>query len=296
MAGKNLILFDSNSQELLPLTYTRPVGELRAGILTIREKWELILDQKASFITEDHLSVKYPLNISDSNLLINGACLPNKDLISQIRSLVTGQGLSFEGQLIAAVTKEPTSIDFSSPSDLELIETSCTLISSPWQLFTQAGDFIELDIQLLGDKLKPGKLDDTNLIIGDGQIYIEDGASVTGATINTTKGAVYLGRNSEIMEGSLIRGPFVLGDHSVVKLGAKIYGPTIIGPHSKVGGELNNVLIQGYSSKAHDGFLGNSVIGEWCNLGADTNNSNLKNNYSEVKLWNYGSEKFEGTG
>jgi UDP-N-acetylglucosamine diphosphorylase/glucosamine-1-phosphate N-acetyltransferase len=132
--------------------------------------------------------------------------------------------------------------------------------------------------------------------IGKGKIFIEEGASANDTTFNTTTGCIYIGKDAEVMEGSVVRGPFALCEHSVLKMSSKIYGATTIGPHSKVGGEVNNSVVFGYSNKAHDGFLGNSVIGEWCNLGADTNNSNLKNNYANVKLWNYSGENFIDTG
>jgi UDP-N-acetylglucosamine diphosphorylase/glucosamine-1-phosphate N-acetyltransferase len=155
---------------------------------------------------------------------------------------------------------------------------------------------IEADFALLTAGRKSAPLSETVSVLSRENVFVEEGFSGEYFTLNASTGPVFLGKGSEIMEGSVIRGPLALGSHSTVKLAAKIYGPTTIGPHCKAGGEINNSVLQGFSNKGHDGFLGNAVVGEWCNLGADTNNSNLKNNYTEVKVWNYPSNRFIRTG
>jgi len=169
-------------------------------------------------------------------------------------------------------------------------------INHPWDIFKFNGNCIKSDFEIIGKGKPSQQLSDTNLIIGQHRVYAEPGVKAEAVVFNTTEGPIYLGKNSEVMEGTLIRGPFVLGEGAVLKMGAKIYGPTTIGPYCKVGGEINNSVFFGYSNKAHDGFIGNSVIGEWCNIGADSNNSNLKNNYGNVKVYNYITEKEVDTG
>lgn len=297
----NVILFDDFSRiDLLPLTYTRPVCEIRMGILTIREKWEQRLGTKISHLTEDYLSKKYPLHTEKNNLLINGGLLPDNDLINVLSNLNTGDSLTKNGVLLAAVTSIEANKSFNpenyiTKDSVEYKKEICRL-EFPWQIFKWNGQEIENDFDFLTKARKSEKLSPTNNFINAERIFAEKGVKAEFATINASSGSVYLSKNSEIMEGCTIRGPFSLGEESVVKMQAKIYGPTTIGPFSKVGGEINNSVFQGYSNKAHDGFLGNSVIGEWCNIGADSNNSNLKNNYAEVRLWSYRHERFIPTG
>lgn len=297
----NYILFDDNTwSNLLPLTFTRPASEIRLGILTIKEKWDRYLQTKCSHHTKKHLQNKYPIKIEDENIFINGSLIPTAELISEINNLEQGQILSHNSVIYAARidgkgAENFTIDDYNQKDSIQSI-TECVKINFPWDIFSMNGDGIENDFKLLTKGRKSQTLSKTNTVLGDNDIFIERGAVVECATLNTTNGSIYIGKNAEIMELSSIRGPFALCQDSAVKMGAKIYGPTTIGPSSKVGGELNNVVILGYSNKGHDGFLGNSVIGEWCNLGADTNNSNLKNNYVEVKLWNYNAERFTKTG
>ncbi|MFC2112776.1 GlmU family protein [Bacteroidota bacterium] len=296
----NYILFDQDHtrENLLPFTFTRPVCEIRIGILTIREKWEKRMNCLSSWKTQSYLSEKYPVQTGEDNILINGSILPDNELVLEIKSLLLGQAL-YSGEMLLAVRLDREGTDsFYPDSRYEKIEYGNDMlrIEFPWDIFTLNGAAIESDFALITTGKKSAPLSTTNQVLGSGNIFIEAGASVEFASLNTTKGSIYIGRNAEVMEGSLIRGPFALGENSTLKLGAKIYGPTTIGPHSKVGGEINNSIIFGYSNKAHDGFLGNSVIGEWCNLGADSNNSNLKNNYSEVRVWNYREESFIASG
>ena len=295
----NCILFDDNRLGLLPLTYTRPVADIRVGILTIRGKWETMLDTRVSSITESYLQKKHPLVSKDTNLLINGSILPNHELINAVKNLEPGDALTQDSKLIACVLSKEELGNFIEGNtegmsqkswDGEFIQlNNCT------DIFQMNGPAIKQDFELLTHNKTSAPISPTNQVLGE-NIFIEEGAKIECACINTHSGPVYIGKNTEIMEGCLIRGPFALCDNATLKMGTKIYGPTTIGPYSKAGGELNNSVILGYSNKGHDGFLGNSVIGEWCNLGADTNNSNLKNNYTEVKLWNYESERFQPTG
>jgi len=297
----NYVLFDDSSHEqLLPLTLTRPVADIRIGILSIREKWGKLLGTKTSTLTKDYLSEKFPLETSSDMMLINASVLPTKELVSKIKELAMNESLSQSGFIIARrVVADDLEIALNIDED-KFVDTSfdqaLTKINFPWDIFSKNAEAIKSDFELLTRRKKSQELDASNTKIGDGEIFIEKNAKVQGAILNTTNGPIYIGKDAEVMEGSTIRGPFALCDYATVKMGAKIYGPTTIGPHSKVGGELNNVVIFGYSNKAHDGFIGNSVIGEWCNIGADTNSSNLKNTYEEVKVWSYEKERFTKTG
>ena len=297
----NYILFDDKSwNNLLPLTFTRPVCEIRAGILTIKEKWEKQLGEDLSYITQDYLVQKYPVKIDSENILINGSVIPDKNLIASIKNLRNNAALVKDDMLIAVNLNKDALKEFKYDQFLKYntseYQSDILKINWPWEIFTLNGKAIESDFELLTHGRKSQEISSTNNILGKENIFVEENVKMEFATLNATTGTIYIGKDAEIMEGSIVRGPFALCEHSTLKLGAKIYGPTTVGPHSKVGGELNNTVIFGFSNKAHDGFLGNSVIGEWCNLGADTNNSNLKNNYAEVRLWNYESEHFMNTG
>jgi len=293
----NNILFDGPFRtDLLPLTFTRPVCDLRMGILTVREKWERRLNASTGTLTEDYLSKKFPLKAADDNLLIHGAVCPTEELVAAIRSLSAGQQLA-QGEVVLAVRGSTADVAATAlRPDAIQFSGDVTVIRHPWDIFSKNGKELEADFGLLTAGRKSLPISATNTIIGNGAIFLEEGGKVEASILSTTGGPIYIGRDAEVMEGSIIRGPFALCDHSQVKMGAKIYGPTTIGPHSKVGGEVNNSVIIGYSNKGHDGFLGNSVLGEWCNLGADTNNSNLKNNYDEVRVWSYRTGRFERTG
>ncbi len=293
----NIVFFDDeNRDNLLPLTYTRPSVKLRLGILTIEEKWFKYLGGKgtASYITADYLSAKFPLKEEKDNLYINGSVCPNADLSQEINALEPGEALLKDELLIACRASQ-------FPEDLEQdiaaseYAGSMVYLEGPHSLFSYNASELDLDFDLITAGRTSAPISDTNTILGD-RFFAEEGAKAECAVFNTNSGAIYLGADSEVMEGSVIRGALALGEHSTLKLATKIYGATTIGPHCKVGGEVNNCVIIGYSNKGHDGFLGNSVIGEWCNIGADSNNSNLKNNYEEVKLWNYAKNGFRKTG
>ncbi|MBI5219813.1 MAG: GlmU family protein [Bacteroidia bacterium] len=298
--ANNYILFDDKCRiNLLPLTFTRPVAEIRTGILTIREKWDLMLKSKCSYITEPYLSKKFPLKKAKDNILINGSVLPNSGLIKQICSLKFNEVLMNNDIPVAIRLTEKELLNFncSEFSGYKIKKTNCYFlrIEHSWDIFTKNGDALIEDFKVITKGRQSAKISKTNRVLGK-NIFIEKGATVECAILNSYSGPIYIGKDAEIMEGSIIRGPFAIGEHSVLKLGAKIYGPTTIGPFSKAGGEVNNSVIFGFSNKAHDGFLGNSVIGEWCNIGADSNNSNLKNNYDKVKLWSYAKECFVDSG
>jgi UDP-N-acetylglucosamine diphosphorylase/glucosamine-1-phosphate N-acetyltransferase len=296
----NYILFDDYSWDnLLPLTFTRPVSEIRIGILRIREKWERYLDESCYHLTRDYLSDKYPLKTQEENVLLNSSVLPDDKLVAQVQNLDPGQALVYQDEIIAARLTKYQVDDFRNKEvrDIEVEEYSHEIlkINHPWEIFLYNGKAIEQDFKLLTANRTSQPLSNTNQLLGENEVFIEPGASVEGAVINSTQGPVYIGQDAEIMEGSVVRGPFAMAEHAVLKLSAKIYGPTTLGPYSKAGGELNNAILTGYSNKAHDGFLGNAVLGEWCNIGAGSNNSNLKNNYASVKLWDYTEERFIDT-
>lgn len=286
----NSILFDDCRSHLLPLAYTKPVCELRVGILTVKEKWEFLTGLSFSFKTEEYLQKKYPLIIGDENLFINGSILPNKEIIDAIEKLKIDQCLVKDAVVIAY-----KSTDENRPENEIEYQNNISQISRCWNIFSLNEAEIKSDFQLVTKNRKSQKISKTNTVIGENNIFIEQGAKVECSILNAQSGFIYVGKNAEIMEGSMVRGSFAICENSVLKMGTKIYGATTLGPFCKVGGEVNNSVFQGFSNKGHDGFLGNSVIGEWCNLGADTNNSNLKNNYAEVKLWNYTEGRFEKT-
>jgi len=298
----NYILFDDKSwHTLLPLTFTRPVAEIRAGILTMKERWEKFLGQECSYITQNYLQRKYPLKKEEHNIYINSSIAPNEEMIEAIKNLKFAQILIQDKTLIAGYLDDNQMCngfpfcDFSNRDKVEF-EKNIIKITHTYDIFINTGKLIEIDYHLITKGRKSAPISPTNNILGKENIFVEEGASLEFTTVNAKNGFVYIGKNAEIMEGSVIRAPFALCENSTVKLGAKIYGPTMIGPYSKVGGEVNNSVIMGYSNKGHDGFLGNSVLGEWCNIGADTNNSNLKNNYDQIRLWNYQEERFTKTG
>lgn len=300
---RNLILFDDETREhLLPLTHTRPASLLRCGILTIREKWEAYLHGRASYITSEYLTGKFPIEIHDENLVINGSLLPNTQLVKLISELKANEALTAEGDLVAANipgSEFDAIIDGSFGNEIagyKLSETHVSQIRRSWDLLRLCKDELQCDYDLITRGRTSASIDKSNTILGNGDFFVEEGASVLASVFNTHGGPIYIGKGVTIMEGCAIRGPVAICEGAILKMGAKIYGPTVIGPYSKIGGEVNHSIIMGYSNKAHDGYLGNSIIGEWCNLGAGTNVSNLKNNYTEVKMWNYVQQRFENSG
>ena len=293
----NYILFDGSVRnQLLPFTYTRPVADIRIGILTIREKWEKYLNFATSTITEDYLTDKFPMVEMERNILINASYLPNEKLVSQIKELNENQAIFIDDEPLAFFSNEGQEIDFDSFEITGYPAEDVMRIQHTWDIFRLNGEAIKQDFDLIIQDRVSEPIPDLTPVWNSEQIFIEPGAKLPLCSLNANDGPIYIGKDAEIMEGSMIRGPFALCEGATVKMSAKIYSNTTIGPYSKVGGEINNCVIFGYSNKGHDGFLGNSVIGEWCNLGADTNNSNLKNNYAEVRLWDYETEGFAKTG
>ncbi len=297
---KNIILFDDNKTDLLPLTFTRPVAEIRIGILTIREKWEKYFSEKISYLTDEYLSAKFPIRIETDNILINATILPSQLLFDAILSLNMGEYLIKDNIIIATRMSKAEAEDFrndiSKANRTIPFSSDFVQIRYPYHIFVFNDVALEHDFKVITYNRQSQPISSTNGVINSEKIFLEEGAKVEFSTLNASTGLIYIGKDAEIMEGCHIRGSFALLDHSQLKMGAKIYGSTTIGPNCKVGGEVQNSVIFGNSNKAHDGYLGNAVLGEWCNLGADTNNSNLKNNYTEVKLWNYTRERFLPTG
>jgi UDP-N-acetylglucosamine diphosphorylase/glucosamine-1-phosphate N-acetyltransferase len=299
----NIVLFDDEWRvNLFPLSLTRPCGAFRLGILTIAEKWEKHLNGKVSYKTKPYLGVKFPAVLAKENVFINGRYLPDAALNEAIKNLKYGELIADGDKVVACVLNQSDAsaflLDNYSLADHAIIKLDFKLthISKCPDIFTLNGHELEMDFDLLTKGRVSAAVSKSNTLIAPHKIFVEEGVKMECVVLNASSGSIYISKDSELMEGSVVRGPFYIGEHSQLKMGAKIYGPTSIGPHCKVGGEVNNSVIFGYSNKAHDGFIGNSVIGEWCNLGADTNTSNLKNNYAEVKLWNYPAEKYLKTG
>ncbi|HLO91770.1 MAG TPA: GlmU family protein [Lentimicrobium sp.] len=292
----NYVLFDeSRRKNLLPLTFMRPVADIRFGILTIREKWEMYLKSKTSTLTEGYLAQKYPLIQEKANIIINGAVCPNNALLEEINQLEPGHALIKDDTILAMCLNES---DFKTQSSSVLekeTDVECLQIFNTWDIFAFNETALRDDYQMITRGRKSAPVPKQTITYAPENIFIEEGAQIFASTLNATEGPIYIGKDAIIMEGANLRGPIAVCNNATVKMGAKIYGGTTIGPHSKVGGEVNNSVIFGYSNKAHDGFLGHSVIAEWCNLGADTNTSNLKNTYDNVKLWNYADETFVDT-
>jgi UDP-N-acetylglucosamine diphosphorylase/glucosamine-1-phosphate N-acetyltransferase len=292
----NYILFDGDVRtSLLPFTFTRPVADIRVGITTLREKWEVFLKAETSSLTEDYLQEKFPLVLKSDNVFINGSLVSTKQLADCIQQLEVNQKLVDANQLIIAYRATENLSDLSNFDTISFSE-NIIQIKNTWDIFEKNDEVLRQDFASLSQNRQSQPIPKTVQTLGEENIFIEDGAKMNFVTLNASTGPIYIGKNAEIMEGSVIRGPFALCEEAVVKLSAKLYGATTIGPHCKVGGEVSNSVIFGYSNKGHDGFLGNSVLGEWCNIGADSNNSNLKNNYEEVKLWSYETENFAKTG
>ena len=293
----NYILFDGTVRNaLLPFTFTRPVADIRIGILTIREKWEKYLGYTTTTLTEEYLMEKYPMVEMEQNIMINASFLPNPILIDMVQNLNAKEAILFGEEIIAFHTNDTQEdIDF---DEYELIEYEGEVlrIENTWDIFAKNDAAIREDFELLTEDRFSQPIPKSVNVIAPENIFIEEGAKLEFVTLNASTGPIYIGKNAEIMEGSVIRGPFALCEEAQVKLATKVYGATTVGPHCRIGGEVNNSVLFGYSNKGHDGFLGNSVLGEWCNIGADSNNSNLKNNYEEVRLWSYETEGFARTG
>lgn len=302
MAFDKIVLFDPSwRSQLLPLAFTRSVAGFRVGILTIAEKWERLSGTVPDLLTDISLQPLYPYVPAPGSVFVNAALLPGVDALSLLDGLQPGESLWQGDDLLALFPGK----EVNTPDDLsvqaafgskKVPKSEVRLLKQCWDVFTYNGAAISDDIQIMGLQPSADRLPGRNRFLHPERVYVEEGARAEYAIFNATDGPIYLGRYSEVMEGSMIRGAFALGEYALLKMGAKIYSDTTIGPYSKVGGEISNSVIFGYTNKAHDGYLGNSVLGEWCNLGADTNNSNLKNNYSKVQAYSYATKDMVDTG
>ncbi|WP_348824399.1 GlmU family protein [Flavobacterium aestuarii] len=292
----NYILFDGPARNaLLPFTFTRPVADILVGIMTIRQKWESYLRTTTTTVTEEYLSVKFPMVEMRENVMINASFLPNTILAEMVSNLEPNQAIFKGDNVIAFYADDQQEVDFDTYEIFEYNE-DCITIENTWDIFSKNDLAIREDFEFLTEDRKSQPIPASVNVIAPENVFIEEGAKLEFVTLNASAGPIYIGKDSEIMEGSIIRGPFALCENAQVKMGAKVYGATTVGPHSRIGGEVKNAVLFAYSNKGHDGFLGDSVLGEWCNIGADSNNSNLKNNYEEVKLWSYETESFAKTG
>lgn len=306
----NIILYDEKEvrDNLLPFTYTRPVSQIRIGILTISEKWQRLFGDEASisYITADYLQNKFPANTTKDNIFIASHIMPTRLIADAVLQLNMGEALCYsDGTSKQVIAFRCSKKDFRNKNitSSKYLPTAPDSINMLYDIFLKNGEQLTADFKMITAGRKSQAVSSTNTIIGDAtfddgtpKIFLEEGAWVEGAFLNTNDGPIYIGRNTEVMEGSCIRAPFAACENVHVNMGAKIYGPTTLGPYCKVGGELNNVVMIGFSNKGHDGFIGNAVIGEWCNIGAGTSASNLKNDYTEIKLWNYPAARFLRTG
>ena len=287
----NIILHDNGLHlRFAPLTLTRPVGDLRMGILTNTERWaKWIPEATISFQTEAYLMKKFPRVDAPETVEVNAAVIPNEEVAAAVVCLGEDQQLMMGENWLARRGNASEKVQFTGQEPI--------VINQRWDLYGLNDEVLVADFFLLTGGRSSQPLSETNTVIGnEALIFLEEGAQVEASMFNTTSGPIYIAKDAEIMEGCLVRGPFSLGEHAVLKMGAKIYGATTIGPYCKVGGEVSNTLFQAYSNKGHDGFLGNSLVGEWCNFGADSNTSNLKNNYSPVRTYSYEQQAETETG
>jgi len=304
----NLILFDNHHRKgMLPLAFTRPQANIRIGILTVKEKWENWLHKTASFLCTGALANKFKLNVAENNLCISASVLPNEQLVEAVQKLGLGQALLSGSEVIAVCGNQSAvkAVENNEMQSFELVQYSgdIRLLDKVYKLIPYNQDEIRADFKLITAGKQSQLIDESVTIVGANknpelinQIFIEEGAEVEYCSLNAKEGPIYIGKNAKIWEGAMLRGPIAIGESSQISMGAKILPGASIGPWSKVGGEVSNSVITGYSNKVHDGYLGDSVLGEWCNLGADTNTSNLKNDFAMVKLWDYSTQRFAKTG
>ena len=292
----NILLFDGPERDqLLPFTFIRPVAHLRIGIDRLQDKWEAFLGVKCGHYTQDYLQPKFPTETAKENLFINPAYIPTQALADKVKTLTLNDALTVDGNILACLTESALPPEVNSSINCIEVESSLIHIKTAADLFLNNAAVLALDFKRLTKGRKSAPISSSNQLIASENIFLEEGAKVECAILNATEGPIYIGKNAEVMEGSMLRGSIALCEQAVVKMGAKIYSGTTLGPYTKAGGELNNVLILGYSNKGHDGFLGNAVIGEWCNIGAASDASNLKNNYGKLRVWNYQTENFAKT-
>lgn len=289
----NIILHDNGLHlKFAPLTLTRPIGNLRMGMFTNDERWKMYVpNARLSFVTESYLAKRFPAVLEEDNYFVNAAFIPNTALVEKMEKLAKGEAI-FQGDEWVVFRGDVLSLDTAKQHQIDgLVE-----LKERWHLYQKNGEVLAADFANYTAGKTSAPLSLTNTLIGEqDQIFLEEGASVEASILNVKSGPIYVGKDAEIMEGSVVRGTLAMADHSALKLSTKVYGPTSLGPHCKIGGEVNNVVFQAYSNKGHDGFLGNSLVGEWCNLGADTNSSNLKNNYGLVKAYSYETQSIDAT-
>lgn len=275
----NLVLSDQQARlKFAPLTLTRPVGALRCGLFTNAERWQKWLPTaQIGFDTAEYLQTKFPKN---EGILVSAQLIPNEEVVVAIQALPSNTSLFLEDIWLATNGEALSKMSFTGERPI--------ILNERWDLFQLNDAVLRADFKLATQQQVSMPLSESNLLIGpEDQLFIEEGAQIEGAILNTKEGPIYIAKNAEVMEGALLRGPIAILEGAVVKMGAKIYGATTIGPECRVGGEVSNCVLAGYSNKGHDGFIGNALLGEWCNLGADTNSSNLKNNYGLVNTYSY---------
>ena len=289
-----IVLFEDQVwSRFLPLVYTRPVGELRMGMMTQAQRYARVMNTEVAHNTRPYLRALFPEAHAQLQLHVNARLFPSEPLLNELKSMTPGDVLKSGDTVLArcidCLNEQPERV-WQSSAELMWIERIT-------DLFSMNAMAMKFDFEHMPKTHGSQSLHASNCVIGDAsQIFVHEKATVYASTLNTLDGPIYIDADAEIMEGTHIRGGFYLGEHATLKLGTKIYGATTIGPQCKVGGEVSNSIFYGHSNKAHDGFVGNSLIGEWCNLGADTNTSNLKNNYSNVKIWSYAEADFADTG
>ncbi|MDI9357037.1 MAG: putative sugar nucleotidyl transferase [Chitinophagaceae bacterium] len=297
----HIILLDNpiTKKNLLPLTYIRPVSNIRCGIFTIHEKWKKYTNTTVSILTEEYLHTKFPPQYSQKNIYVDSSTIPNKKLVDAVCNLKNNEGLFFENTLIAFSLD--THLTYSeairfNTAKKTIFTHSYKSIQKVWNIFEFNAEEIQNDFSLVTHKRNSYLISDPfSHVYASKNIFIEENVSIKSAILNAETGPIYIGANTEVGEGTIIRGPVALCENVTTNMGTKLRPNTTIGPFSKVGGEISSSVLFGYSNKAHDGFLGNSVIAEWCNLGANTNTSNLKNNYKNVSMWNYETKSLEET-
>lgn len=303
---RRIVLFDTEAihADLLPISYTRPTAAFRLGIRTIREQWEELLPGEYFYRPVEFQRDKFGTCPADEPdmLFIAGNVVPDERLAVIIEGLRPGEALR-QGESIVAFRGSESQLDAGEWNAVIDVDPSVArVLTFVYDIFQANGEAVKAEYRLVTRGRKSQPLSDSNRVIGEPvdaegnpMIFLEEGASVEGAIINVKEGPVYVGADAVVMEGACLRGPIALCRKAQVKMGAKIYGGTTFGPYCKIGGEVQNAVIFGYSNKAHDGYLGNAVIGEWCNLGAGVNASNLKNDYSKIRIWNYPRHTFMRT-
>ena len=287
-------LFNGKDREhLLPFVYLRSVADVFMGALSFQDRWKQLMTDSVSVETADSLRESEE---STPDRCVLAALIPTTSFVEAVQALAPNQKLVCDDLLLAYHGELPSNDpNLQSYQSIFIDQSAFTYIQHSWDIFLCNAHALKHDIPLLSKNRISNAISDTNLTIGDGSIFIAPQVNMEGVTLNTTEGPIFIDEGATIMEGCLLRGPLYVGKNSVIKMGAKVYANCSVGPSVKVGGEINNVVFFGNSNKGHDGFLGNAVIGEWCNIGAGTSASNLKNDYGLVRVWDYASGNFTKT-